>query len=321
MGKTKYHFNPKSLSFEKRETTLKDYIIKFLSYVATGVAFSVLVLVIAYNFFDSPKEKQLRREISQYELQLGMINNRLDRIQGVLTEIQERDDQVYRVIFEAEPIPSSVRKAGIGGADYYDDLKGMRYSDLLIDINQKLDKTSSQLYVQSKSLDEVIALTKRKNDMLASIPAIIPIRDGKKRIISGFGPRFHPILKVKRFHSGIDITAPRGTPVYASGDGTVAQSNRMSGYGIAVLVNHGFGYQSLYAHLSKTAVRPGQKVKRGELIGYIGNTGLSVSPHLHYEIIKNGKKVNPVHYFFNDVSPEEYEEVLEAASKVNQALS
>jgi murein DD-endopeptidase MepM/ murein hydrolase activator NlpD len=321
MGKTKYHFNPKSLSFEKRETTIKDYIIKLLSYLTTGVAFSVLVLIIAYNFLDSPKEKQLRREISQYELQLGIINNRLDKIQGVLTEIQERDDQVYRVIFEAEPIPSTVRMAGIGGADYYDDLKGMRYSDLLIDINQKLDKTSSQLYVQSKSLDEVIALTKRKNDMLASIPAIIPIRDGKKRIISGFGPRFHPILKVKRFHSGIDITAPRGTPVYASGDGTVAQSSRLSGYGISVLVNHGYGYQSLYAHLSKTAVKPGQKVKRGELLGYIGNTGLSVSPHLHYEIIKNGKKVNPVHYFFNDLSPDEYEEVLELASKVNQALS
>ncbi len=321
MGKTKYHFNPKSLSFEKRETTIKDYIIRLLGYLTTGVAFSVLVLLIAYNFLDSPKEKQLRREISQYEFQLSMINNRLDKIQGVMKEIQERDDQVYRVIFEAEPIPSSVRMAGIGGADYYDDLKGMRYSELLIDINKKLDKTSSQLYVQSKSLDEVVELTKRKNDMLASIPAIIPIRDGKKRIISGFGPRFHPILKVKRFHSGIDITAPRGTPVYASGDGTVAKSSRLSGYGISVLVNHGFGYQSLYAHLSKTAVRPGQKVKRGELIGYIGNTGLSVSPHLHYEIIKNGKKVNPVHYFFNDLSPQEYEEVLEAASKVNQALS
>lgn len=321
MGKTRYHFNPKSLSFEKRESTIKDLIIKMLGYTATSIAFSTIVMLIAYNFFDSPKEKQLGREISQYEFQLSIMNTRLDKIQGVLQEIQERDDQVYRVIFEAEPIPSAVRLAGIGGTDYYNDLKGMRYSDLLIEINQKLDKTSSQLYVQSKSFDEVVDLTKRKSEMLASIPAIIPIKDGKKKIISGFGPRFHPILKVKRFHSGIDITAPRGTPIYASGDGTIAKSSRMSGYGNAILINHGYGYQSLYAHLSRSAVRPGQKVKRGELIGYIGNTGLSVSPHLHYEIIKNGRKVNPVHYFFNDLSPEEYEEVLEAASKVNQALS
>lgn len=321
MGKIKYHFNPKSLSFEKRKVTWKDKIISLLGYLATGVAFSVLVMIIAYNFFDSPKEMRLQREISQYEFQLNLVNSRLDKIQAVLKEIEQRDDQVYRVIFEAEPIPSSVREAGIGGADYYKDLKGLKYSDLLIEINKKLDKTSSRLYVQSKSLDEVIALTKRKNDMLASIPAIIPIRNGKTHIISGFGYRFHPILKVKRMHTGIDIASPRGTPVYASGDGIVLNPGGLTGYGNVVCIAHGFGYQSLYAHLSKVAVRPGKKIKRGELVGYVGSTGLSVAPHLHYEIIKNGTKVNPVHYFYNDLSPKEYEEVLEAASKVNQALS
>lgn len=321
MGKIKYHFNPKSLSFEKRKITFKDQLLRVLGYVATGVAFSTLVMLISYNFFDSPKEMRLKREISQYEFQMNMVNNRLDKIQAVLKEIQQRDDQVYRVIFEAEPIPSSVREAGIGGVDYYNDFKGMKNADLLIEINKKLDKTSSQLYVQSKSLDEVIALTKRKTDMLASIPAIIPLRNGKTHIISGFGYRYHPILKVKRMHTGIDIASPKGTPVYASGDGIVLNPKGLTGYGNVVIISHGFGYQSLYAHLSKTAVRPGQKIKRGELVGYVGSTGLSVAPHLHYEIMKNGIKVNPVHYFYNDLSPKEYEEVLEAASKVNQALS
>ncbi|MGI6321498.1 MAG: M23 family metallopeptidase [Bacteroidales bacterium] len=321
MAKRKYHFNPISLSFEEKKLSIKDYIYKILGYLATGVAFSTVVIFFAYFFFDSPKEKRYKREMEQYELQLSMINHRLDKMGLALNEIQNRDDQVYRAIFEAEPIPSAVREAGIGGADYYNQYKDLNYSELLEEINMKLDKTASRIYVQTKSLDEIVELTRNKNKMLASIPAIIPIRNGKNKIISGFGMRFHPILKVRRMHTGIDITSPRNTPVYASGDGVVAKSGTMSGYGIAVQINHGYGYQSLYAHLSKSAVRAGQKVKRGELIGYVGNTGLSVSPHLHYEVIKNNVKVNPVNFFFNDLTPEEFEEVLEIASRENQSLS
>lgn len=321
MAKTKYHFNSKSLTFERAKVTIKDRILKFLSYIATGVAFSTLVMVIAYNFFNSPKEKRLKREIDQYEFQYKLLNDRMDKIQAVVTDLQHRDDNIYRTIFEADPIPNTVRKAGFGGAERYQELKGFDNSDLITETTKKLDQITSQLYVQSKSFDEVWYMAKNKSQMMSAMPAIIPIRNGASNIISGFGRRFHPLLKSLHFHSGIDITAPRGTPIYAAGDGVVVEIKGMSGYGNVVVVNHGFGYQTLYAHMSKKAVKPGQKVTRGECIGYVGSTGMSTAPHLHYEVIKNGSKVNPINFFFKDLTPQEYENVIESAGKVNQALS
>lgn len=321
MAKTKYHFNSKSLTFERAKVTIKDRILKLLGYLATGVAFSSLVMLFAYNFFNSPKEKKLKREIDQYEFQYKLLDDRMNKVQAVITDLQHRDDNIYRTVFEADPIPSSVRKAGFGGSERYEELKGFDNTELITEATKKIDQITSQLYVQSKSFDEVWKLAKNKSQMMSSIPAIVPIRNGANNIVSGFGRRFHPLLKTLHFHTGIDITSPKGTPIYAAGDGVVVEIKGMSGYGNVVVLDHGWGYQTLYAHMSKKAVKPGQKVKRGECIGYVGSTGMSTAPHLHYEVIKGGTKVNPINFFFKDLSPQEYENVIESASKVNQALS
>ncbi|HRS53987.1 MAG TPA: M23 family metallopeptidase [Bacteroidales bacterium] len=319
---TKYHFDPKSLSFQRVKTTFKERILKFLYIIAAGTVFSIIVIILAFNFIDSPKEKKLRRELTQYELQFKLLNDRIEKLNSVLADIQNRDDNIYRVIFEAEPIPSEVRNAGIGGAEKYANLEGYDNSKLIIETTSKIDKLSRQLYVQSKSLDEILEMAKNKSKMLASIPAIQPISKNKSQLVSGFGYRIHPIYKTMLLHTGLDFAAKPGTPVYATGDGKVIKpDNDQTGYGIVVIIDHGYGYQSLYAHLSKSIVKPGQQVKRGQLIGYVGNTGLSAGPHLHYEIIKNNKKINPIHYFYNDLTPEEYQKLLQEASKVNQSLS
>lgn len=323
MPKVKYHFNHKSLTFEKVTLQWRDRILKLLSYLATGSVFSAVVILVAYNFFDSPKEKAQQREIEQYKLQYKILNDRMDKISGVLSELQEKDDNIYRVIFEAEPVPSSMRNAAVGGSNKYAKLDGLDNAQLVIETSKKLDQLSRQLYVQSKSFDEVFSMARNKEQMIASLPAIVPMRGGTSRIVSGYGFRIHPIYKTMRMHYGIDFTAPKGTPVFATADGTVVVPNAgsTSGYGIVVLINHGFGYQTLYSHLSRVGVKPGQKVKRGQVIGYVGSTGLAVAPHLHYEVIKNGKKINPVNFFFNDLSPEEYKKVIEIASRVTQSLS
>ncbi len=321
--KIKYKFDPHSLSYEQIATTIKDRLLKFLYVVAAGAVFSFVVLLIAYNFLDSPKEKILKREIRQYKLQYEILNERLDRISMVMDDIQNRDDNIYRVIFEAEPIPSTIRKAGYGGTNRYAKLEGYSNSDILTETTKKIDLISRQLYIQSISFDDVFKMAKGKAQMLACIPAIQPISNKQLTMIaSGFGYRFHPIYKTIRMHTGIDFTAHKGTPIYATGDGVVSKGNEnLSGYGIACVIDHGYGYKTLYGHMYKMIVNPGQKVKRGQVIGYVGNTGISIGPHLHYEVIKNGIKVNPINYFYQDLTPEEYEKVIEISSRVNQALS
>lgn len=319
--KINYHFNVHSLSIEKVSVTIKDRLKKIFTVLGFGSVFAAVVLLIAYNFFNSPKEKMLLREIEQYKLQFEIMNNKLNNISAVLKDIENRDDNIYRVIFEAEPISSSIRNAGIGGNNRYANLEGFKNSEQIIETAKKIDKISRQLYVQSKSFDEVYEMAKNKEDMMVRLPAIMPMPKNKGQIISGFGLRFHPILKYRRMHTGIDIAAPKGTPIYATGNGIVTSADREGGYGITCQINHGYGYETLYGHLSKVIVKPGQKVKRGEIIGYVGSTGLSMAPHLHYEVILNGKKVNPVYFFYNDLSPSEYEKVIEKANEENQCLS
>jgi murein DD-endopeptidase MepM/ murein hydrolase activator NlpD len=246
----------------------------------------------------------------------------MTQIDLVLDDIQHRDDNIYRVIFEADPIPSSIRKAGFGGVNRYKDIRNFSNAELVIEAAKKADKLSKQLYIQSKSFDEVIDLAKNKADMLASIPAIQPIANKDLgRVASGYGYRIHPIYKTRKLHTGMDFTAPQGTPIYATGDGKIAKVRRSRrGYGNHVIVDHGYGYQTLYAHMTKYIVYRGQKVKRGEIIGYVGSTGTSVAPHLHYEVIKNKRKINPVNYYYNDLSPEEYEKMLEISSQNNQSF-
>ena len=323
MGKKiKYHFDPLHLKFYHVSPSLKQKTLKALYFLSAGLVFSTVVTIIAFSTINSPKEKMLKREIEQYKLQYEVLNDRLDQVQGVLKDMEDKDDNIYRVIFESEPIPASVRKAGYGGAERYAKLEGYNNSDLIIGTAKKLDRISRQLYVQSKSYDEVFKLAKNKAEMLTAIPAIIPISKNKGNIASGFGFRYHPIYKVMRMHDGIDITARIGTPIYATGDGVViANDATSSGMGIVCTINHGYGYETIYGHMSKLKAKPGMKVKRGEIIGWVGNSGLSTGPHLHYKILKNGKAVNPVNYFYNDLSPEEYQKVLEESSKINQSLS
>jgi len=316
MAKKSYRFNEEKLRYELILPTLKSRIAKILSTVFTGILFTVIVMAIAYNLFSSPKERIQQREIDQYKLQVSIINDRLERIEKVASDMQERDDNIYRVIFEAEPVPAEIREAGIGGADRYSKLKGFKNSDLVVSTVRKLDELSNKLYVQSKSFDDVFDLAKNKVKMMASIPAIQPISDKYKRRISDFyGYRIHPIYKTKIFHEGIDFSAPIGTEVYAAGDGIVIKAAHSNyGYGNIITIDHGYGYETYYAHLDKINVRKGQKIKRGQTIGLVGNTGLSTGPHLHYEVHKNNKKVNPLYYFFNDLDVDAYNEIINIAN-------
>ncbi len=319
MAKTFYHFNTNTLSFEKVKLSVKDIVKRVLWLFASALTFAVIFIWIAFYLIDSPKEKMLQQENEQLKEQLQEMDNQLNLMSEAMADIENRDDNIYRVIFEADPMPVEERypklyeqnMAGVGGTDAL---------ALLQDVSNKANQLIVRLSAQSHSFDTIAEIARRKSDMLTSIPAIRPL-NGVKTISSGFGGRYHPILKTIRMHTGVDLSAPKGTPVYATADGVVSREKGGSGYGIVVILNHGYSYQTLYAHLSKKVVKPGQKVKRGQLIGYVGNTGLSFGTHLHYEVIKNGVKVNPVHYFFDDITPEEYDAILESSKIVNQALS
>lgn len=321
MAKTKYYFNTKTLKYDKVKLTLGFKILRGLGFLSTALVFSFLIIALAYTFLDSPKEKQLKREINSLSLQYKILQNRLKQLDVVLNDLQDRDDNIYRVIFEAEPIPLTVRKAGFGGINRYKNLENYDYSDLMIATTKKIDILSKQIYVQSKSYDELAKAVNSKGKMMACIPAIQPIDSRKLRgAISGFGYRMHPIYKIRKMHEGLDFAAPIGTKIYATGDGIVVAAGVERGYGNRIVINHGYGYVTKYAHMSKFKVRAGERIKRGDMIGMVGNTGASTGPHCHYEIYKNGKTINPINFFFNDLSPSEYLTMLEIASKENQSL-
>ncbi|MGE5424578.1 MAG: M23 family metallopeptidase [Syntrophothermus sp.] len=322
MSKVKYKFNKASLTFDRVQTTVRKRLFYFFTHLSTGVVFAAVVLVVAYNFLDSPKEKAQKRELEQMKLQYTMLNDQLERVTRILKDLQDRDDNIYRVIFEAEPIPSSIRTAGIGGVDRYEKLKGYKNSDLIIESEKKMDRILGQLYVQSKSFDEVFNLAKNKEKMLMCIPAIQPVNNSDlKRIGSMFGTRMDPFYKVRKFHEGMDFSASIGTEIYATGNGTVVLAGTAyAGYGNEIVMDHGYGYQTVYAHLSKIFVKPGQKILRGQIIGYVGNTGKSTSPHLHYEVRKNGIAMNPMYFFFNDLTPDQYKQMLDISSRPSQAM-
>lgn len=323
MAKVKYYYDPKTLSYRKIEKDWKRRVREWLLFMVGIVLFAGLSYLVLNNYIDSPKELRLKRELDQMKFQYELINQRMNQVDVVLKDLQNRDDNIYRVIFEADPIPMSVRQAGFGGANRYKELEGYENATLLKESAMRLDILTKKLYIQSRSFDEVIDLAGAKEDLIASIPAIQPIANQDlSRIASGFGFRIHPIYKVPKMHTGIDFSAPTGTPIYATGNGTIAndQDLRNSGYGNYVLIDHGFGYQSLYAHVSRTNVRVGQKVKRGDIIAFVGSTGRSTAPHLHYEVIKNGVKINPINFFFNDLSPEEYDRLIDVASNANQSF-
>lgn len=322
MSKVNYKYNSKSLSFEKAIVPMRKRVIQVLSYLAIGLVFATITILIAYKYLDSPKEKQLQREISELTLQYELLNSRMGQVTEVLSDIQERDNNVYRTIFEAEPIPASIRQAGFGGVDRYKELQGYNNSALMVETSKRLDMISKQLYIQSKSFDEVVVLVKGKAKLLASIPAIQPIsNEDLRHQPSGFGWRTHPIYKTAEFHPGMDFAAAQGTEIYSTGDGTIERADALAqGYGNHIVINHGYGYKTLYGHMSKMAVRAGQVVKRGQLIGYVGSTGLSTAPHVHYEVMKAGEKMNPINYYYNDLTPEQYQKLIELSSQSSQSF-
>lgn len=319
-----YRFNPHTLAYEKVVVGIRDGIKKISFTVAFGVVLAVVFTIIAMQIFDSPKERKMKREIVQYERQMKQLNTRVARAEKVLSNIETRDDNVYRSIFEAAPIDGNVRNSGIGGVDRYNDLEGYDNSKLIINTTKRLDDLTKRLYIESKSLDEVHDMAINKQKRFESMPCIMPIAKNSCRIVSGFGSRYHPILHRRRMHTGVDLSARKGTPIYATADGSVQSAGRtkgFGGYGIVVLLNHGYGFHTLYAHMNDVSVRPGQKVRRGQLIGHVGSTGLSSGPHCHYEVILNGQKVNPIFYFFNDVNVDDYEKILDEANQENQCMS
>jgi murein DD-endopeptidase MepM/ murein hydrolase activator NlpD len=322
MKKVKYYYNTLTLRYEKYEVSLRTIFLRIIGLISAVLVFSFIIVVIAYSYLDSPKEKALKREISELQLQYDNLNQQLDQMQRVMADLQYRDDNIYRVIFEAEPIPSSVRQAGSGGMNKYRELMDYDNSELMVSTSQKLDQIRKGLYIESKSYDEISALIKKKEEVLASIPAIQPISNKDlKHIASGFGMRIDPIYKIPKMHEGLDFAANTGTPVYATGNAAVTIVEYGStGYGNRIVLTHMVGYQTLYGHLSRITVKQGQKVKRGDLIGYVGSTGKSTAPHLHYEVWKNGTKLNPISFFFNDLSPAQYEEMLKIADQSNQSF-
>ncbi|NNF02461.1 MAG: M23 family metallopeptidase [Bacteroidia bacterium] len=321
MAKTKYYFNTTSLTYERERVTWKTRLLKMAGLAAASMVLAGVIVFIAYSLIDSPKERQLKREIAQMRLQYDLIKSRVSEAEMVLRDLEDRDDNIYRVIFEAEPIPSSIRNAGYGGINRYKDLKSYQNSDVIIGTAEMLDRLEKKLYIQSKSFDEVFELARNKKEMLSSIPAIQPVSNKDlQRTSSGFGFRIHPVYKTRKMHWGMDFTAPTGTDIYATGDGIVKSADRKRGYGNCVVIDHGYGYETIYGHMSRIIARKGQKVKRGDVIGLVGNTGMSTAPHLHYEVVKFGKKVNPIHFFYNDLSPEEFDRMLEISSQKNQSF-
>ncbi len=324
MSKVKYYYDSETLSYKKIERKKGRQLgIAFLSIAGAFLAgFILLVIYLNIPQLETPKEKALRRELENMKLQYSLLNRKMNQVQEVLANVEDRDNNIYRLYFEANPIPEEQRLAGFGGINRYKDLEGFDNSKLIIESHKKLDVLTKRLVVQSRSLDEIVNLAEDKEALLTSIPAIMPVKNEHlKRMASGYGWRTDPFTKVRKFHYGMDFSAPRGTPVYASGDGTVRRAdNRSSGYGRHIRIDHGFGYTSLYAHLYKYNVRAGQKVKRGDLIGFVGSTGRSQGPHLHYEIFKDDERINPLNFYYGHLSPAEYDEILQQAQQENQSL-
>lgn len=319
MAKVKYYYDSETLSYRKITVKKSDYVRRTIYLFLAVLLTAFLGFILLSQFIMSPAQRAQKREFDNLKLHYELLTKRMDETSKILEQMEDRDNNIYRSYFEVDPIPEEQRKAGFGGVNRYKQLEGFDNSDLIIDLTKKMDILSKQVVVQSKSLDEIVALAKKKEDMLASIPAITPVKKGDFWMASGYKMRMHPILKINKFHKGMDFSASTGTPVYASGNGQVIRAQRSSTFGQVIYIDHGYGYQTIYAHLSKMVVRRGASVKRGDLIGYVGSTGLSVSPHLHYEVHKNGRPLNPIYFYYGNLSPDEFA-TLQKTSEESQSL-
>lgn len=322
MSKVKYYYDSDTLSYRKIERKKRTTFKYAMLFITGSALFGLLFVFIATQYIESPKEKALKRELQNMELQYRLLNKKMDEAERVLANVEDRDNNIYRLYFESNPIPEEQRRAGFGGINRYKDLEGYDNSKLIIETSKRMDILQKQIVVQSKSLDEIAKLAEDKEKFLATIPAIQPVKNSDlKRMASGYGYRTDPFTKARKFHYGMDFTAPRGTPIYATGDGIVTRAdNRAAGYGKHVRIDHGYGYVSLYAHMYKYNVRKNQKVKRGDIIGFVGSTGRSQAPHLHYEVFKDKERINPLNFYYGSLSAEEFDELLKQASVENQSL-
>ncbi len=322
MKNINYKYNPETLDYEEVKLTFWGKIKNLSYYLIASIVFSIIILSVSFYNISNYINKEAAKENQSLRQEISVFNKDLNLILDVLNDVQDRDDNIYRAIFETDPYPNHKRQLGTGGNPMkYKKYENIQFEDLVIEIAQKLELIEKKLSSQSKSFDEVFELTKEKQIMLKAIPSIQPISNRNlTRIASGYGLRMHPIYKILKMHKGMDFTAPIGTEIYSTGDGVVERIGWTGGYGKTIMVNHGYGYKTRYAHCSKYNCRKGQKVKRGDLIGYVGNTGQSTAPHLHYEVFKNKKQINPVNFFFNDLSAEEYDKVIEISSRPTQSL-
>jgi len=324
MGKVKYYYDSDTLSYRKIEPKKSKFFFYVLLVLFGGILAIVVTLTIYFSFpnLHTPKERAYKRELDQLKFQYELMNRELEEAMTVLAEVEERDNNIYRIYFEADPISEEQRKSGFGGINRYKYLEGYENSDILKQTKERIDNLKKRIVIQSKSLDEIVEYAKNKEALLAALPAIQPVQnDDLKRTASGFGMRMHPIYKIRKFHPGMDFSAPVGTPVFATGDAVVQKVSRSRrGYGHHIVLDHGFNYETLYAHLSEISVFRGQKIKRGEIIGYVGNTGTSTAPHLHYEVLKNGRNLNPIYFYFNDLSGNDYEAMFNNSALENQSF-
>lgn len=323
MAKIRYYYNTETCKYEPIKVTKSAMFFNVVGFLAISM-FMALGLIYVYRANFTPiKESKLRNENNLIKLDWQVLNENLSNAYAHVGDLQFKDDHIYRVILDTDAIPATIREGGIGGHNKYESLasENLEEQELILDAYQNLDKLRKKLYIQSKSYDQISDLLTEKEKMWASRPAIQPINNKElTRLHTTFGRRYHPILKRWKEHEGLDFTAPTGTPVYATGDGVVTASYRSTTYGNVLFVNHGYGYQTIYAHLVKYIVVRGEKVKRGQVIGYVGNTGRSQAPHLHYEVLYNYKPINPINFFQRDLDNEEYEKLIEISKNATIPL-
>ncbi|CCG54138.1 Transmembrane peptidase, M23B family [Flavobacterium indicum GPTSA100-9 = DSM 17447] len=324
MAKVKYYYDSEKLAFKRIIPKKRKKLGMALLFLLSAALFGFLCFFILANtsFFETPKSKLQARELETMKLNYKLLTNKVQLMDEALTAIEDRDNNLYRVYFNSSPINEEERRAGLGGVNRYKDLEGFNNSDLIINSSKKVDEIMKALAIQSNSLDDITKLAKQKEKLLAAIPAIQPVKnEDLRQMASGFGYRSDPFTKIRKFHKGMDFSAKTGTPIYATGDGIVRKADAsLSGYGNHIEITHGYGYMTLYAHLSKYKVRAGQRVKRGDIIGYVGSTGRSEAPHLHYEVHKNGEVVNPLNFYYGSISAKEYVLLAKLANQENQSL-
>lgn len=322
MKKIKYFYNPNSLRYEKLETPLRVKLLRVLGFLSASMVTALIIVSIAYRFFPSTNEKRLMQDNESLSDNYKILDEKVKKMQHQLAELEKRDNDVYRTIFEANPLPDSARAKEQQQLQELQQVLQMGKSELTSSIISNMNNLQARMNRQDKSYNDIAGFIKNKEQLLASTPAIQPVSNKDlNRVASGFGYRIDPVYKTVKFHGGLDFAAPQGTPIYATATGTVKVAGNLgNGYGNHVVINHGYGYETLYGHMFRINVRPGRSVKRGEILGYVGSTGKSTGPHLHYEVHKNGRPIDPVYFFYNDLTPEQFDRMLKMAAAGNQSL-